>query len=67
MKHPEVPEDLGKVTYTIVSSDGSRQQVTEDEFQYAIDKSLAEFNFGLVPMNDEERQQAINRMKEANK
>lgn len=43
-------------------ADGSVEQVTEDEFQKAIDLELAQHNNGVIPVTDEERRIIIERI-----
>lgn len=49
--------------FILVDSDGNRREVTEQEWQAAIDLQLAEWNGGAVPTTDEERRLAVERHK----
>lgn len=48
-------EGAMKQTFILRSPDGTEREVTEQEWQAAIDKQLAQWNGGVVPTTDEER------------
>ena len=48
--------------YYVLTDDGEKAKVDEEEFQEACDIGLAEFNDGVVPTTDKQRLAIIERI-----